>query len=277
MPLLHIVILALIQGATEVLPVSSSAHLLLVHAFLHEAGREENLIMDIALHVGTLMAVLIYFRRDLWTLVKNMPRWFDKSRRSEGDRAGAKIVANVITASLPVIVAGLLIHVYDPSWSRSLAVLPWGLIGFGILLGIADRFMPSQLELGEMTWKKALFIGVAQIFSLVPGTSRSGVTMTAARFMGFKRVEAARFSLFLAIVAISGAGVLGGIGLLEENNAGLTSAALIGAVISCGASWVAIVVLMRWLATASFTPFVIYRILLGVALLVMMKMGVIVT
>lgn len=275
MPLLHIVILALIQGATEVLPVSSSAHLLLVHEFLGDAGREENLIMDIALHVGTLMAVLIYFRRDLWALVKNMPRWFDKSRRSESDRAGAKIVTNVIVASLPVIVAGLLIHVYDPSWSRSLAVLPWGLIGFGILLWIADRFMPSQLELGEMTWKKALFIGMAQILSLVPGTSRSGVTMTAARFMGFRRVEAARFSLFLAIVAISGAGVLGGIGLLEENNAGLTTAALIGAIVSCAASWVAIVVLMRWLATASFTPFVIYRILLGVALLVMMKMGII--
>jgi undecaprenyl-diphosphatase len=276
MPLLHIVILALVQGATEVLPVSSSAHLLLVHAIFGEGEKQENLIIDIALHVGTLMAVLIYFRRDLWALVKNIPRWFDKSRRREGEKTGAKILFNVVIASLPVVVAGLLIHIYDPSWSRSLAVLPWGLIGFGILLWIADRFMPSQLELGEMTWKKALFIGVAQIFSLVPGTSRSGVTMTAARFMGFKRVEAARFSLFLAIVAISGAGVLGGIGLLEENNAGLTTAALIGAIISCGASWVSIVMLMRWLATASFTPFVIYRILLGVALLVMMKMGIIV-
>lgn len=275
MPLLHIVILALVQGATEVLPVSSSAHLLIVHALLGEDGQQENLIIDIALHVGTLVAVLFYFRRDLWTLVENMPRWLDKSRRSEGDKTGAKIVLNVIIASLPVIVAGLLIHIYDPSWSRSLAILPWGLIGFGILLWIADRFMPSDLELGAMTWKKALFIGMAQILSLVPGTSRSGVTMTAARFMGFRRVEAARFSLFLAIVAISGAGVLGGIGLLEENNAGLTSAALIGAAISCAASWVAIVVLMRWLATASFTPFVIYRILLGIALLAMMKMEII--
>ena len=268
MPFFHIVILALVQGITEVLPISSSAHLLLVHELLGDTGQQENLIMDIALHVGTLAAVLIYFRRDLINVAKSLPRYLRSIGKGAAKNDGEKIIINVIAASVPVVIAGFLIHIYDPAWARSLTITPWSLIAFGILLWLVDRFRPAQSSIREMTWKQAVFIGFAQTLSLVPGTSRSGITMTAARWCGFSRTEAARFSLFMAIVAISGAGVIGGIGLLEENNTQLTYDAFIAATVSCGASFVAIVYMMRWLARATFTPFVIYRIALGIMILV---------
>lgn len=269
MPFLHIVILALVQGVTEVLPVSSSAHLLLVHELLGNDGRQENLIMDIALHVGTLAAVLFYFRRDLLNVAMGIPRSLRAIGNGGRKNDGEKIILNVIAASVPVVIAGFLIHIYEPAWTRELTITPWSLIVFGILLWLVDRFRPAQASIKDMTWKQALFIGMAQILSLVPGTSRSGITMTAARWCGFSRTEAARFSLFMAMVAISGAGVIGGIGLLEENNAQLTYDAFIAAVVSCLASYGAIVFMMHWLARATFTPFVIYRVALGVLLLVL--------
>lgn len=274
MPLLHIVILAIVQGITEVLPISSSAHLLIAHELLHEGQSiEENLILDIALHVGTLAAVLIYFRRDILGLLASLPRFFQTKEKDGAQKKGAQMVANIIVASIPVVIAGLMLHILQPAWARSLIITPWSLIFFGILLWIADRYKPSNMTFADMTWKHALFIGSAQVLSLVPGTSRSGVTMTAARWLGFSRLDAARFSLFMAIVAISGAGVIGGIGLLEENNAALTYDALAAAAVSCIASYAAIVLMMRWLARASFTPFVAYRIALGIVLLIMIGSG----
>lgn len=273
MPLLHIVILALVQGITEVLPISSSAHLLITHELLHERNIEENLIMDIALHVGTLAAVLIYFRRDILMLISNLPRFFRAAEKTGSQKTGARMIANIIIGSVPVVIAGFMLHIFQPAWARSLIVTPWSLIFFGILLWVADKYKPSHATLADMTWKQALFIGAAQTLALVPGTSRSGVTMTAARWLGFTRTESARFSLFLATIAISGAGVIGSIGLLEENNTALTCDAFIATTVSCVSSYAAIVLMMRWLARASFTPFVVYRIALGIALLIMMGSG----
>ena len=259
MPLFHIVILAIIQGITEFLPISSSGHLILLHKLLGSDGLGTDQIMDIAVHVGTLFAVFVYFHRDLLRMAKA--------------GAGRKMMLIIVVASLPAIAAGYAVHVFAPTWRDSIVVMGWTFIIFGILMGAADRFRPRDKTLADMTWKRALFIGLAQALSLVPGTSRSGITMTAARYLGFERVEAARFSLFLGIVAISGAGALGGLELLKADNAALSRDALIAACVSFTAGLGAISFMMRWLSKSSFTPFVIYRIILGVILLTLAYSG----
>ena len=152
----------------------------------------------------------------------------------------------------------------------------WSLIIFGILLGLADKFMPVLRTVEDMKWKDALIIGCAQMLALIPGTSRSGITMTAARSLGFSRLEAARFSFLLAVIATSGAGAVGVLDFLKNPDIALLTNMAIGAAVSCVAALGAMHFLMKWLTSHSFMPFVIYRILLGVLLLVLIYSGVIV-
>lgn len=262
MPFLHIVILALVQGITEFLPVSSSAHLVLTHALLGSDGTHEDAMMDIAVHVGTLVAVLIGFRRDVWAMIRAACAICRKTG-AEGKRT----LVYVLVASVPVMAAGLLMHVYQPAWGRSILLMGWFSILFGIVLWYADKFRPAARTVENMTLKDAVFIGLAQAVALLPGVSRSGITMTAGRWSGLTRTESARFSLLLAIVAISGAGTLGGLSLLESKDAALGFDALLAAAMSFFSSWAALILMMKWLQHATFTPFVIYRIFLGVAIL----------
>jgi len=261
MPFFHLVILALVQGITEFLPISSSGNLVLAHEMMGKTV--DDLTLDIAVHVGTLVAVLIYFRRDLVRMVCTFKKGGNKT-----------LPFAIIVASLPVILAGYLLHLYGAEWTRSLALLAWSTLIFGIILGIADKFSPHEKTLEQLTLKNAFLIGLAQVLALIPGTSRSGITMTAARALGFSRTESARFSLFLAIVAISGAGMLTGLDLLKEQNSTLGLEALIAAFISFVSALAAISLMMRWLEKASFTPFVIYRILLGLLLLGLLYSGI---
>jgi len=150
---------------------------------------------------------------------------------------------------------------------RDTEVVAWATIGFGILLYIADRSTLTLRRIEHMTFAAGLAIGAAQILALIPGTSRSGITMTAGRFLGFERVEAARFSLLLAIPAILGAGALAGSDLYESGNMVLGHEALIGAALAFVVALISIVLMIGWLRRASFTPFVIYRVLLGGLLL----------
>lgn len=259
MSLFHLVILALVQGITEFLPISSSAHLFMTHALLGSDDLTKDLTMDIAVHVGTLFAVLLYFHKDILAAATGRNK---------------SLLRHIIIASIPVVIAGYCLHVIQPGWIRSLHVTAWFTLIFGILLWAIDRFKPTSLSLSDMTWKRALLVGLAQILALIPGTSRSGITITAARYLGFNRTDAARFSMLLALVAISGAGTLGGIDLWQSDNIMLGFDALIAAVISFFSSWAAIALLMRWLTRASFTPFAIYRIILGAALLVLIYTSV---
>lgn len=258
MPLLHIVILALIQGITEFLPVSSSGHLVLTHKILGTQGWDQDLTMDIAVHIGTLFAVLFFFRRDIAALLR---------------AKNIKVPANIIIASLPVIVAGYVINGAAPEWLRTIPVIGWGFVVFGVVLWVADRFFPQEKAMENLSMRQAFFIGLAQALALIPGISRSGITMTAGRFLSLNRTESARFSLFLAIVAISGAGALGGIDLLHSGNVTLGLDALIAAFISFASSFLAIALMMRWLTRATFTPFVIYRIIFGAVLLALFYSG----
>lgn len=261
MPLFHIVILALIQGITEFLPVSSSGHLVLAHQALgHNGGWHSDMMIDVAVHVGTLGAALLYFRAD----IKAMACGILCPKHAGQGRA---LFVKIVLASLPVIAAGLVMHITAPDWTRNLYVMAWCTLIFGVVLYLADKTRPAQKDLTALGWKEALMIGFAQILSLVPGVSRSGITMTAARFLGFTRTDAARFSLLLAIVAISGAGTLSGLDLWRAQNTALGLDALLAALFAFISGYAAIVLMMKWLLKASFTPFVVYRFILGIVLL----------
>lgn len=262
MPFFHVVILALVQGITEFLPISSSGHLVLVHAALGET--EDDLTLDIAVHVGTLFAVLLYFRRDICRMIGGL-------KPGAADR---NMLAALIIASLPVVIAGFVLHITGPEWTRSLTLLAWSTLIFGVLLWAADQFRPMDRTLDKLTLKDAALIGLAQAIALIPGVSRSGITMTAGRALGFSRSESARFSLLLAVVAISGAGILGGLDLMEKGDMNLSYTALVAAVLAFVSALVTIALMMRWLDKASFTPFAVYRVIMGFVMLGLIYGGV---
>lgn len=260
MPLLQLFVLALVQGITEFLPISSSAHLVLVPYFT--GWDDQGLLIDVAVHVGTLLAVLIYFRRDVIDMIVGLFGLLSGRRRE-----GARLAAQVIVASIPVVIAGAALHRFGPDIFRNVEIIAWATIGFGILLGAADRLFPATGRVGEMSYGGALFVGLAQCLALIPGTSRSGITMTAGRMLGLQRREAARFALLLSIPAILGAGTLAGADLASAGDTRLTLDALIAGALAFVAALIAIAAMMAWLKRASFTPFVLYRVALGLLLL----------
>lgn len=261
MPLYHLVILALIQGLTEFLPVSSSGHLVLAHNLLGQGGVdlcwESNRLMDVAVHVGTLLSVLVYFRKDIFEMICTL-------HKPKSD--GFKLSSHIIIASIPVIIIGFIVQQFQFSFLCLVEIMAWMMLVFGIVLWIADRFKNNRV-LDKMTHKDALLIGLSQALAIIPGVSRSGITMTSARFLGFSRVEAARFSMLLSIVAISGAGTLASFDLIKSGDFKLGSDILIAVFLSFISGLVAIALMMKWLSHASFKPFAIYRILLGIGLL----------
>jgi len=270
LPLLHILILALVQGVTEFLPVSSSGHLVLAWDFFDRAGWQvsqqagsDRLIMDIAVHVGTLAAVCVYFWRDLWFMTQGLAKLLTGQWT-----AGARLAFLVILATLPVVAVGFAFKDFiTGTLHDSVTIVAWTTIGFGFLLLFADRLGMTVRRVEHLTVFQALSIGAAQILALIPGTSRSGITMTAARFFGYERAEAARFSLLLSIPAILGAATLAGLDLRATGDLTFQYEVLTAMAIAFVAALLAISLMLRWLRYAGFTPFVIYRIALGVALL----------
>jgi undecaprenyl-diphosphatase len=261
LPLLHLAILAIIQGLTEFLPVSSSGHLALVPHVL--GWPDQGLVIDIAVHVGTLGAVIVYLWRDIGRMLLGL---FHALKGN--DSAGLDLFSLLILASLPVIAAGYFVSQYFGDSLRTIEVIAWSTIGFGVVLGIADRVGMTVRRLEHMSYAAALFIGLAQVLALIPGASRSGVTITAARMIGFERADAARFSLLLSIPAILGAATLAGLKIHQTSDLALGLDAAVAAGIAFLAALISISVMMAWLRHAGFMPFVIYRLLLGGALLV---------
>ncbi|NQV45616.1 MAG: undecaprenyl-diphosphate phosphatase [Rhodospirillales bacterium] len=261
MPLLHLMILALVQGITEFLPVSSSAHLVLVPVFT--GWQDQGLLLDVAVHVGTLGAVMLYLGSDIWGILTGMVRVM-RGRRDPK----AILAAYIVLATIPVIIAGYFMNKYYPNGIRSIVVIGWATLGFGIFLAITDWLGMTVRRMNHLCFSDALIIGVFQILALIPGTSRSGITMSAARLLGFERLDTARFSMLLSIPVIAGAGLLKGLELHEAGNARLTSDVLVAGGLSFAFALLAIMVMMAWLRRASFAPFVIYRVILGLALLV---------
>ena len=260
MSLLQIVVLSVIQGLTEFLPVSSSGHLILV-PFL-TGWPDQGLVMDVAVHVGTLAAVLIYFWRDVLTLLRGLFRLFLGQVTREG-----RLALYLLAATVPALGIGYALETLAGGTPRRVEVVAWAMIGFALVLWIADRIGMRVKRLEHMTLGQALVIGLAQPLAFIPGTSRSGITMVAARLMGYEREEAARFSFLLSVPAILAAGFYEGLKLLDAGDAAAFNGAGLALLLSALTGLAAIAFLMRWLRRSSFAPFVIYRLILGIALL----------
>ncbi|MBC3764838.1 undecaprenyl-diphosphate phosphatase [Neptunicella marina] len=256
----EIILLALIQGFTEFLPISSSGHLILPSALW--GWQNQGLAFDVAVHLGSLAAVLIYFRQDI---IKMTVAWFSSLRGNHSD--DSKLAWWVIVATIPAVVFGVLVKPYIEFYARSALVIAVTTIAFGLLLGYADRTAKQHNNIYQLNLKSVLFIGFMQAVALIPGTSRSGITMTAALMAGLDRESAARFSFLLSIPTILGAGLLLSMDLVESTSPIDWSAMLYGAVLSFVSAYVCIKLFLDWIARIGMMPFVIYRLILGVILL----------
>ena len=256
MPILHIAVLAIVQGVTEFLPISSQAHLRLVSAVTGWA--DQGLMMDVAVHVGTLGAVMLYFWRDIGAMTVGLLRLM----RGRED-PGARLAGLLIVATIPALAAGFLLSRYYPGGLRGLELIAWTTLVFGILLYIGDKMGMTVRRIEHLRFGDVVIIGIAQALALIPGTSRSGITMTAARFLGLERRDGARFSMLLSIPVIIGAGSLQGWKLYQSGDAQLTATAILAAGFAFTAALVVMAALMAWLKRSTYTPFVIYRICLG--------------
>lgn len=253
----QIITLAVIQGLTEFLPVSSSAHLILgAHAF---GWPDQELVFDVATHLGTLLAVIVYFRRDL---LQMMRCWWHPAETAE-DVQNRRLTVYLAWASVPGLLVGYLAHDLVEYYLRDLRVIAWTTISFGLLLWWSDAVGKRQYTLETMTLRKALVIGLAQCLAMVPGTSRSGITMTAARFLGLTRDAAARFSFLLSIPIIAAAGAFGVLQVASGQSAINWVEFALAVGVAAVAGWMCIAAFLTLLQRIGLVPFMVYRLALG--------------
>lgn len=260
----HLIVLALIQGLTEFLPVSSSAHLILPSQLF--GWTDQGLAFDVAVHVGTLAAVVLYFRTQLREVAVGWTRQLTGHGSSPESRLGWSVIA----ATLPILVVGGLLANWIELTMRSMTVIALTTIIFGLLLWWADRLGKRSREMPQIDIRVALLIGLAQVIALVPGTSRSGITLTAGLLLGFTRQASARFSFLLSIPLIAAAGVFKGVELWQTGGVDGWRDPLLGAMISFITALVCIKAFLALLDRIGMLPFVIYRLVLGGALLLVL-------
>lgn len=254
-------LIAVIQGVTEFLPISSSGHLILIPKLT--ALPDQGPLIDVAVHIGSLLAIIIYFWRDVRGLAQGGFATVGIGKAPEQ----RNLFLWLVIGTIPAVVVGFLLKSNDMLESfRSTHLVAVNLIVYGVLLGIADRFGKEERSYEDMTLRDAIIVGCAQALALVPGTSRSGITMTAARFLGYKRIEAARFSFLLSIPAVAGAGTLAALELADAT-AQMQMDALITGGLTFAAAFATMAFLMNFLRKATMLVFVAYRVLLGVILL----------
>jgi undecaprenyl-diphosphatase len=259
--LFHIIFIALLQGLTEFLPISSSAHLILLPIIAD--WQDQGLAFDVAVHVGTLLAVVFYFRH---TLAKLISDWLSsiRARQAVGD---SHIAWAVGFGTIPVGLAGLFLGDFIETQLRSPLVIAATTIIFGLLLGWADWTGKRSRSEHQLNWRDVFFIGVAQAIALIPGTSRSGITITAGLMLGLSREAAARFSFLLSIPVILLAGGLKTTELLESDTYVDWTALLSGVAFSAISAYLCIFLFLKMLERMGMWPFVIYRLILGAVLL----------
>ncbi len=265
MEILQIIVLALVQGASEFLPISSSAHLILIPKLTD--WHDQGLIFDIALHLGTLVAVILYFRKYLCVLWQGFSKYIISGQNNDE----AKIIWQIILATIPVGLAGLIFKDNIANELRSIAVIAYATLGFGILLGIAAWINKRKIKHLKISYFDAGVIGLFQVLALIPGTSRAGITITAALLLGLSQKLSAKFSFLLAIPVIILSAVLAIISLFSDaGHLDRTdiSAIILGFSLAALAAYFTITLFMKMLAVIGMFPFVIYRILLGLVLLI---------
>ncbi len=259
---LHLMLLSTLQGLTEFLPVSSSGHLILFSKFT--TFPDQGIALDVAVHVGSILAVMIYFSETIWSIIKGL---FKTKFIPTFSNDGAKIFWLVVVGTLPIIVVGYLLKETGMEWVRNTKLIGWTILGYGLLLYVADKWGMTIREIRHLGVIDAFLIGCAQCLALIPGTSRSGITITMARFLSMERREAAKFSMLLSIPAIIAAAALVAFELYQQQNLNELIYSIDGITYSFIASIIAIYIVMWWLKKSTFLPFVIYRLILGSVLL----------
>ena len=259
MDTIQILVLAIVQGLSEFLPISSSAHLILVPKLL--GWSDQGLAFDVAVHVGTLLAVIYYFRDDLKTIFTD----FFISLKQKKSYGQSRMVWLAIVGTIPVGIIGLLFNNYIEEHLRSPLIIAFTTIFFGFVLWRGDMTQGDK-TIDKISVKEALLIGIAQAIALIPGTSRSGITITAALFLGFNRTTSARFSFLLSIPVIVLAGALEGIKLIKSDFGVEWSVLFLGVIFSAISAYLCIFLFLRFIEKAGMLPFVIYRFILGIFL-----------
>ena len=258
----HLLLLALVQGITEFLPVSSSGHLILLPNVLGIA--DQGLALDVAVHVGTLGAVTLYFWSDVVLAVKGIPPLL----RRDFQRPEARLAGLLALATVPVVIVGAALKITGLADAmRSPALIGWTTLIFGLVLYAADRRGGAGKDVATWRTRDAVTLGLWQALALVPGVSRSGITITGARLLGFGRAEAARVAMLMSIPTIAASGVLLGGDVVAALDWPLLRDAAIAAGMAFVAALAALHAMMRLLQTISFTPYVLYRIALGLLIL----------
>ena len=281
MTFLQLLIIAVVQGITEFLPISSSGHLILIPTFTDFP--DQGPLIDVAVHVGSLLAIVAYFFKDVLVLARGGFATIGIGADRPEAPAERRLLWWIVLGTIPAVAFGLAIKlgafndlatglfgitIVDDDLMSSIRftdLIAFNLIFYGLLLGIADWVGKNERVFEDMGWRDGLIVGLAQALAIIPGTSRSGVTMTAARLLGYKRVEAARFSFLLSIPAVAGAGVLI-VPEIFEAGTELAWDALIAGVLTFISAFVTMAFLMNFLKRASMLVFVVYRVAMGVAL-----------
>ncbi|NIZ60553.1 undecaprenyl-diphosphate phosphatase [Sedimentitalea sp. CY04] len=262
MPLFQLVLVALIQGITEFLPVSSSGHLILLPSLT--GMQDQGQVIDVAAHIGTLAAVVMFFWSDVRVALLGLPRLLS----GRADTTGSRLALGLVIATIPTVLFGTFLHFTGLSSSlRSMTVIGWTMLGFGIVLYIADQKGRTHKSTGDWGAKDALIMGLWQMLALFPGTSRSGITITGSRQLGYNRTDGARIAMLMSIPTIIASGILLGSQVAVEANTAVIRDAGIVAALSMLSALVALSLMMRLLRSVSFTPYVIYRVILGLILL----------
>ena len=267
---LKAVVLGVIQGLTEFLPISSSAHLRIFPEWF--GWGDPGAAFTAVIQIGTELAVLIFFRKDIWRILSTWVRsLFRAEYRGHRD---ARMGWFIIVGSLPIVVLGVLLKDLIERDFRSLWLIGGTLIVFGVILGVADRVGSTDKQIKEITLRDAVLMGLAQACALVPGVSRSGATLSMGRFLGYDREAATRYAFLLAIPAVVGAGIFEIPEISSGDNQYGWGPTITATVVSFVVGYAAIAWLLRYVSTRSYTPFVLYRIALGVAVLVLLGTGV---
>ncbi|WP_300033286.1 undecaprenyl-diphosphate phosphatase [uncultured Roseobacter sp.] len=263
MTLFHLILVAVIQGLTEFLPVSSSGHLALLPALT--GSPDQGLAIDVAVHVGTLFAVVIYFWPDVRLALSGTLRLI----RGRVDTQGAFLALCLGISTVPVIIVGFIIKVTGLDEAmRSVTVIGWTMLGFGLVLWWADKTGSTDKKAASWSIRDAALMGLAQVLALIPGTSRSGITITAARRLGYDREGAARIAMLMSVPTIIASGALLSLDVIGQADRALARDAALAAAFAFVAALGALALMMRLLKTVSFTPYVVYRVFLGIVLLV---------
>ncbi len=247
--MIEILILSLVQGITEFLPVSSSSHLILISKYKN--FQNSGLSIDVSLHIGSLLAVLVYFYKDITSFIENRD-----------------LLYKILISSIPVILTGyILVETNLIQELRNIKMIAWMTILFGILLYISDRFSSKKNINKNFDFKSAIIIGIFQILSLIPGVSRSGITITAARILNFKRYDAAKISFLLSIPTLLAVSIFGIKNIIISNNSEFSILNIISIILSFLFSFITIKYFLKFIKKFSLAIFIVYRVILGIVIL----------